>query len=450
VHENMVEITNNSVSFKLSLNTLQSLSTTLTKKAIAKGHKLETKLRDSSMHMIKSFLTGDYDNVDADSELFNFSCEEECPTLTEVIISRFKKTNDLVLMSSFLHKIAGQAKRYKDELSEVFSNICYNASIGDLVRLVITENFVRDIVENVLSFKRGYVTSTREIDVKLDDGTLAFKDVIPFTAICIDPIEKKMFYYTGPKPNVQRWIEVKMNPRLMEHLGCMTSSGQIQFVGMSVFFWIKDRKRYRLYSLDNVFDFTEELYSYDIPTSPYRIDDLQFVKSKKNKLFLLDHRTQQMYDLLTDQWMQIEEMIFPHMVRDEDYQLVNVTEKNPNHEGEKKHQILFRRETNSSLVSFASITPNYLQVPLVPFQYFIQKVDEWKVKRRLQDDKISLDPKKTFEETQQLMYHQVEPFVQYVVPGMESKDCIYTLIETNELNKAIKNESRKVSSHNAE
>jgi hypothetical protein len=60
----------------------------------------------------------------------------------------------------------------------------------------------------------------------------------------------------------------------------------------------------------------------------------------------------------------------------------------------------------------------------------------------MEDDKISLDPKKVFEDMQQLMYHQVEPFVQYVVPNTESKDCIYTLIETNELNKAIKDEFR--------
>lgn len=45
------------------------------------------------------------------------------------------------------------------------------------------------------------------------------------------------------------------------------------------------------------------------------------MKSEKNKLGVLDHRTQQRYDVSKGQRMQIEDMIFQHMVRNDDYYL---------------------------------------------------------------------------------------------------------------------------------
>lgn len=432
----LIEFSNNSRIFKVPLIVSQSFSTELTNKAIVKGHKLETKLRDTSMDMIISFFKGDYKSIDADVELFNFSCDETCPTLTEIIISRFNEMEDLMLMSKFLHMITGNGMRYKEELLTIFSNKCFNACIEKLCKLEITDKRVRDTVENVLMFMRGYVASTKQVDIRLDDGTFAFRDIIPFTAICVDPHAEKMFYFTGPKPNVQRWIEIKLNPSLMGFLGRMTRSGQMFFNGISAMFWMKERNNsYRLYVLDNVFDFTEKLCCYEVPKTPYRIENLQFVKSDKNKLYLFDQHTHQLFDLEKQQWVEIEEVFFPHMVKNEDYQLINVIEKNSN--DNSKLRILFSREQGSSLANFASITPDNSQIPLIPFQYSFQKVDEWKVKRRLQDDNISLDPQKSFEERQQLMYKQVEPFVQYVVPSMEQKDCIYALIETDVLNKSI-------------
>lgn len=437
-NQDQAVLANGSVNINISLDTLQSLSTTLADEVIRKGRRIETRLGDTQMNMLRSFLMGQYADVGFDAVLFNFCCEKECPILREMIIRRFKESQSLKEKCSFLHGIRNQAKRYKDELVDVFYDNCFNATTNELLELKVTEEFVREVVDEVLETRRKYVLVTKRVDIRLEDGTFAFADIMPLTSICIDFQKRKLFYYTGPKPTSQKWIELKVNRKFADKLGLITTTEQIQFLGSSVFFWVKEKNALVLYSLSNIFDFRENLNSEVIPVDINDAGQPSFALTEKGRLFLVVGN--RLFDLLNQEWLEIDDTIYARGSTNQNFSLQTVTVRESEESIDRKYTFIENEWDCNSNAAFASIFPGQPKIPKVTFQHTIEPVREWGVTRRLKHDNITLDPAKAFEESQQLLYQTVEPSVQYVVPRMDTKNCIYTLIKTNVINRAIRDE----------
>jgi hypothetical protein len=432
-----VQLNNGNIAKSFGINSLNSISSRLCETAIRHmPHRVN--LSDEGFQMLEDYINYRTDSIALNASLFNFACENGCYSLTEDLIALFKQCSDLKHMTAFLDEVKGQAKQYFSELLCHFHDVCLDHRVDDVMTLHPNSISVSGILKSVVDLKTRYMMSTKDVSVTFEDGEFAFKDVFPYTVLCINPIAKTMQYFTGPKPNSQQWVDIYMNRRLMDILDKITNRNHILFVNNAVFVYIAGiNNQPQIAYIQNVFEYQQNLDYFDITSPKKEIQSPQLVRTERNGILLVDKLTNQVFDLNNKSWNIIQSIV--GIRETDDYQLCSITFTD-----DSKQTVFLRKPRGKSLFGYAPLF-NIQHIPQIPFQYTLSKdVDELVVARRLAEDKIFLGDSTIFQDENKLMYRESEPLVNYIIPKPTHSNCVFALFRTQLINKMIHDHQPKL------
>lgn len=416
-----------------AVEAIRSLSDSLFKEAIV-SDPLILELSVSGLTMLDKFAKSYIEEVNLNSELFLLAITWKIYSLIELMLSRFRDCKDVRLMATFLDEVFLKSSGYLAELVTRFEEACLNAVDLELKQIQCANEKINSIVSNILTSRLNYVVATNDVTAYLSETEFMFTDIFPHTALCFNWKDKTMKYFTGIKPNKQRWISLPVNRRLFEEVKIVDPRHMV-LDGVSLYAYVGMRNgSQQICHMEDIFNHTSHLNFSTISKFDTNMTSLQMVKSDRNNklgdnnIFLVDMNANKAYDIKRDNWLDL-------MVTEttKDYHQCVITEQSY----DTKHRFaLIKSEVKTNKLFGTSIKQNN---PIL-FKYSVKENEsEVIVKRRLAEDKLYFDNERWWEESNILATH-FDLSAHYIIPQPENfrdKHCVMSLVDTRVLNEVI-------------
>ena len=433
-NEDLITLTNGNHSITISVSKLNIVSTDLCQAAVRQGNQLKIRISSQALENIDSFSGYQHNVISLDPDLVNLCGRFDCPGLLENQIDKLRKSSDLQAQVTFLDGFDKDGMGFFDRFKYHFEDACHQSSLEELKGLCPKNENVRDIVSRVLDKRSNYLLTTERVNVMSDDNELLFTDVYPYTVLCLNISDKTIKYFSGPKPNQERWIDFKVNRRFQKILDSTKNSDHILFDGVTLYVYIcEETSGCQIGCIENVFDHKGQLNFYNLPPHRKKLKSIKITKSDKDEVLLVDTVSKQVLDLKKRKWWKSPSIITIHEVKN--YTTYVMTEA----ESDKKHHVILRDSTSKTLYAFANLINRNVFFPckIVCMVLISNAISEFRVRTRLADQNITLNPEKRWEESNMLLYGEKSVILDYIIPQNESPNCIYTLMSTECINKFL-------------
>lgn len=412
---NIVPLRTGNIQYAFTVERLKVFSTMLCTEAVANSP-LYVGLSVHNLGRFDKFIKGLDDEVGLSVELFNFANKYQAYSLAEFMMYQFKHCEHAPVLVDFLDGVDQNGQRYMAELIEHFEDVC-DATVDAILACISPKTHgLQKHVDQVLRRRAAYSASTSSVTVALKNGEHAFRDAFPYTVLCMNVDDKSVKYFSGPKPDNQRWIDIHLNRRLMAALKD-TDPRHVLFHDADVYFYagVKDG-RHQYGRIEDVFDPTTELDYYQLPKTKKPIQSVQLVLTDRGMPCLVDPVSKQVFALSTRTWQNLEE---------NDLAVVRVGTELDEYVFGEGHRILMRK--GGDIFARESALSGICNG--VGFQYTVTRHRrELFVVKRLADQHIyDFDEKKRIE---------TDLLVHYEIPAARDcgENCVYALADTRQLN----------------
>ena len=429
-NENSVQLVNYDETdfIDVNISRLNMLSAKLCEDVVRQAGPYKCYLYEDSFNNFKDAIIEHSSDMEPDIHLLNFACYWNCFYLIEQQLMLFTSCNEISLLIPFINGLRDESEKYRELLLNYFIDVCNQSSADKLYRVATnaTDKRIRSIMKDIAKTKSKYILSTKDVTVALSDGTLAFKDEIPFTLLAIKKnlggLADSLLYYTGPKAKNEKWLNFILNKRIPK----LKNTNLILFFKSSLYIYYKETNT--LGYMKNVFQYKEPFKYLDVPKPKKKIlrSTVRLVTSDQNLNYILDIPSKQVYSIQDEEWRELYEV--ETICKTEDCEVCQIVTS----AGSRETVIIpeQRSANNTNLFAFRSI----LNQPVI-FQYTLSEdVDKFTVEKRLAGQYIYLDTGAKEREKSIGSY----TFVHYKIPLCRKSKCIYTLMETEPLNGMIR------------